>query len=130
MRVKSPAEASTKEILSYSPDHRTLDSRGSPYGRSSRQWADKYSEEDAEDANERRVVRKFDRHILPILCAAFFLQFMDKSILNYAAVMGIQKELGLRGNDFSWAGTAFNLSFVIADIPQGKARQMLSIDLN
>jgi hypothetical protein len=45
---------------------------------------------------------------------------MDKSILNYANVMGIQKELGMRGNDFSWAGTAFNLSFVVADIPQGE----------
>src|SRR5580698_8125999 len=99
MRVKSPAEASTKELVD-SPDHRTIDSRGSPYPRS--QW-----EPDAEEVNERRVVRKFDCHILPILCAAFFLQFMDKSILNYANVMGIQKELGMRGNDFSWAGTAF-----------------------
>jgi hypothetical protein len=110
MMIKSPAQGSTKEVFD-SPDNESLDSRGSPYPRS--QW-------ESEDVNERRVVRKFDSHILPILCCAFFLQFMDKSILNYAAVMGIQKELGLEGNDFSWAGTAFNLSFVIADIPQGE----------
>jgi hypothetical protein len=64
MRVKTSAELSTKEIID-SPDYQTIDSRGSPSQRS--QW-----EPETEEANERKVVRKFDCHILPILCAAFF----------------------------------------------------------
>ena len=55
-----------------------------------------------------------------MLCMVYFFQFMDKIILNYANVMGLQADLGMTGNEFSWAGTAFFLGYLVADFPQGE----------
>lgn len=35
---------------------------------------------------ERAVVRKIDLVILPLMCFVFFLQYLDKQSLSYAAV--------------------------------------------
>ena len=48
-----------------------------------------------------------------------FLQFLDKVLINYANVMGLPKDLGLQGNDFSWMATAFFIGYAIAEFPQG-----------
>lgn len=88
-----------------SVSYRNLSSRGS-------QWH-------VAGFNEKRLVRTIDWKILPFLFAAYFLQFMDKVILNYANVMGIQHDLGMKGDDFSWAGTAFFLGYGLAEFPQG-----------
>src|ERR1700753_2096952 len=93
-----------KEVYDNSNYH-TLESRGS-------QWAAQLT--------EKGVVRKIDLRILPVLCSVYFFQFMDKIILNYANVMGIQTELHMTGNEFSWAGTAFFLGYMLAEFPQGE----------
>lgn len=40
-----------------------------------------YTEEE-----ERRVLRKIDSTILPMMCFIFFLQYLDKQTLSYASV--------------------------------------------
>jgi hypothetical protein len=71
------------------------------------------------EINEKQLVRKIDWRILPVLCAAYIVQFMDKVVLNYANVMGIRDELHMELNEFVWAGTAFFLGYILAEIPQG-----------
>lgn len=43
--------------------------------------AGSYTEEE-----ERRVLRKIDYTILPMMCFIFFLQYLDKQTLSYASV--------------------------------------------
>lgn len=76
--------------------------------------------------NEKRLIRIIDWRILPLLFTVYFLQFMDKIVLNYANVMGIQKDLGMTGNDFSWAGTAFFIGYGLAEFPQGAWHLLLT----
>ena len=38
---------------------------------------------------------------------------------QYAAVMGINADLKLQGNDFSNASTAFFIAYLIAEVPNG-----------
>ena len=40
------------------------------------------SEPDDLEVNETALVRKIDWHIVPILFVAYFLQFLDKVIIN------------------------------------------------
>ena len=47
------------------------------------------------------------------------MQFIDKVSLNYAAVMGLVKDLELKGNDFSNAATAFFIAYLVAEVPTG-----------
>lgn len=57
---------------------------------------------DPEEA--KRVLRKIDRRILPILFFTYMLQYLDKNTINFASVYGLQKGTGLIGNDYSWLG--------------------------
>ncbi|KAH8810623.1 putative allantoate permease [Xylogone sp. PMI_703] len=76
---------------------------------------------------DSRILRKIDWRIVPIMFMAYFLQFLDKVIVNYANVMGLQKDLHMTGNDFTWLATAFFIAFCIAEIPQGYLLQKFSI---
>lgn len=33
--------------------------------------------------------------------------------------MGMQKDIGMKKNDFSWGATAFFLAYTVAELPQG-----------
>ncbi len=49
----------------------------------------------------KKLVRKIDLTIAPLLAAVYFLQFLDKTTLSYTAVMGIRKDTHLVGQDYS-----------------------------
>lgn len=62
----------------------------------------------AHDANvyfnveeEKRVLRKIDMRVLPLMLGAYFLQQLDKSALSYTSVFGIQKDAHLVGRQVS-----------------------------
>ena len=52
-------------------------------------------------AQLKRLVRKIDLTIAPLLAAVYFLQFLDKTTLSYTAVMGIRTDTHLKGQDYS-----------------------------
>lgn len=66
-----------------------------------------------------KIRRLIDWRIIPIMFCCYTLQFLDKVILNYAAVMGLGQDLKLRGNDFSNANTFTFVALLIAEIPNG-----------
>ncbi|QPG94525.1 hypothetical protein C2857_006300 [Epichloe festucae Fl1] len=61
--------------------------------------------------------RKIDWHIVPLMFLCYTMQFLDKVILNYAAVMGINKDLKLTGNDFSNVATFLFVGLLCFEIP-------------
>ncbi|KAJ5691689.1 hypothetical protein N7488_012424 [Penicillium malachiteum] len=71
------------------------------------------------EANDKKLIRKVDRWILPIMFLVYFLQMLDKISINYSNVMGLQQDLGMKGNDFSWLATAFFIAYAFAELPQG-----------
>ncbi|KAK4868072.1 hypothetical protein LT330_007270 [Penicillium expansum] len=71
-----------------------------------------YTEEE-----EKAVRRKIDLHLLPILCLTFGLQYLDKVTTSYAAVYGMRKDLGLVGQEYSWATSMFYFGYLVAQAP-------------
>ncbi|KPI42500.1 Thiamine pathway transporter THI73 [Cyphellophora attinorum] len=71
------------------------------------------------DGQDSALLRRIDWRIVPILFACYLLQFLDKVLINYANVMGLQKDLGMKGNDFSWMATSFFIAYAVAEFPQG-----------
>ncbi|SPO01425.1 related to allantoate transport protein [Cephalotrichum gorgonifer] len=71
----------------------------------------------ASEAELKRLRRKIDWHIVPIMFCCYTMQFLDKVILNYAAVMGIHAELKLQGNDFSNVATFLFVALLVFEIP-------------
>jgi len=71
------------------------------------------------EISEKHVFRRIDKRVLPILFGVYFIQFMDKVILNYANLMTLRHDVGMTGDQFSWAGTAFFLGYLVSEFPQG-----------
>ncbi|KAF4925016.1 Thiamine pathway transporter THI73 [Colletotrichum viniferum] len=69
--------------------------------------------------------RKIDWHIVPLMFGCYTMQFLDKVILNYAAVMGLNKDLKLVGNDFSNIATFLFVGLLCFEIPNIYFLQMV-----
>ncbi|KAL1966148.1 hypothetical protein VTN77DRAFT_4700 [Rasamsonia byssochlamydoides] len=73
--------------------------------------------QNAENIDLKALRRKIDWNIVPLMFCCYTLQFIDKVIVNYAAVMGITTDLKLKGNDFSNAATSFFIAYLVAEAP-------------
>ncbi|CAL9735035.1 thiamine pathway transporter Thi73p [Monosporozyma servazzii] len=60
-----------------------------------------------------KTMRKVDLVILPFLCLTYLFMFLDKALLNYAASMGIKKNL--KGNEFSNLSTIFSAAYIFME---------------
>jgi MFS family permease len=64
--------------------------------------------------NNKRVLRKIDTHILPVILAVYFLQALDKATLAYASVFGLVEGANLHGLQYSWLGSVVYLAQLVA----------------
>ena len=58
--------------------------------------------------DERRLLKKIDRNMMPLLCIVYGLNYLDKTTLSYASIMGIKvrfaiPNLRLRLTNISYA---------------------------
>ncbi|KAJ9109343.1 hypothetical protein QFC21_000672 [Naganishia friedmannii] len=58
------------------------------------------------EEDDRRIRKAIDRNILPILIWVYWLQILDKSLLGYASVFGLQTDAKLKGTQYSFIGSA------------------------
>ncbi|EPS27703.1 hypothetical protein PDE_02647 [Penicillium oxalicum 114-2] len=79
--------------------------------------------------NNKRVLRRIDLRLLPILLSIYFLQQLDKSTLAYASVFGLVEKAHLHGDMYSWLGSVVYLaqlvaqplvSYLLVKVPMGK----------
>ncbi|KAJ4983094.1 pantothenate transporter [Stagonosporopsis vannaccii] len=70
-----------------------------------------------ESEDERAVLKKLDRVILPLMALVYFFQYLDKQSINYAAVFGLQEDLKLTGSEFSWAISLFYFGQFVSEYP-------------
>jgi ACS family allantoate permease-like MFS transporter len=51
---------------------------------------------------DKRILSKIDWHLLPWMFGLYMLQYLDKTALSYAAIMGIQKDNHLTTSQYAW----------------------------
>lgn len=68
-------------------------------------------------ATDKRLLRKIDMYLCPVMMLVYAVQFMDKSTNATASVMGLRTDLHMEGNDYSWSGTAFYLGYLVFEFP-------------
>ncbi|KAI9005507.1 major facilitator superfamily domain-containing protein [Phycomyces nitens] len=76
---------------------------------------------------ERALVRKIDWCVLPLICLVNFLQFLDKSAINYANALGLQADTGLVGDQYSTVVSLFYLGYLCYQIPNNYLLQHIQI---
>jgi len=55
--------------------------------------------------------------------ACYILQYLDKTLINYANVMGLQEDTNTSAKQFSYLALAFYVSYCVFEIPQGYLMQ-------
>jgi sugar phosphate permease len=55
--------------------------------------------------------------------AVYFLQYLDKTLINYANVMGLQEDTNTNAAQFSYLAMIFYVSYLVSEIPQGYLMQ-------
>ncbi|KAI9326368.1 major facilitator superfamily transporter [Zopfochytrium polystomum] len=89
-----------------------------------REALERYPDDDAIDPEEeRRLVRKLDRRILPLLGICYFFYYVDKTTLSYAAIFGLKSTLGLVGDQYSWLSSSFYFGWLVWAIPSNLLMQ-------
>ncbi|GHJ88605.1 hypothetical protein NliqN6_5007 [Naganishia liquefaciens] len=68
-------------------------------------------------AEEKALVRKMDRRLLPILWLMYVFNYLDRTNIGNAKVGGMEKELGLSSSDYSLALSIFFVGYLLNEVP-------------
>lgn len=60
-----------------------------------------------DESTVKKLVRKVDLMILPLLCGTFCLQYIDKQAMSYGAVFDLFKKAHISSDQYSWLGSLF-----------------------
>lgn len=81
------------------------------------------------EVDNKRILRKINLTLLPIMLGVYFLQQLDKSTLSYASVFGLIADAHLVGQDYSWLGSIVYIAqlvmqpiiaYFLVKLPTGK----------
>jgi hypothetical protein len=66
---------------------------------------------------EKKLVRKLDMHIVPMVMLAYLLCFVDRVNIGNARLYGLEKDLGLYGNQYQTAVSLLFATYVTSELP-------------
>ncbi|SCU82130.1 LAMI_0B09054g1_1 [Lachancea mirantina] len=72
---------------------------------------------DLDPVYERKLLRKIDWCILPIVVCLMSCQLMDKTTNSYASIMGLTKDLDMKSQTYSWVGSSFYFGYLVFSFP-------------
>jgi MFS family permease len=65
----------------------------------------------------RKLRRRIDWHLIPLLALLYLLSFLDRSNIGNARLAGIEKSLNMKGLDYNVALAIFFPFYVLAEVP-------------
>lgn len=77
--------------------------------------------------DERKLLRKIDWNLMPLLCLVYGLNYLDKTTVSYASIMGLKTDLGLQGQQYSWIGSMFYFGYLFWEYPTNRLLQRLPL---
>jgi len=76
---------------------------------------------------EKKLLRKIDWNLMPMLCVVYGLNYLDKTTLSYASIMGLQTSLNLHGTNYQWLGSMFYIGYLFWEYPTNRFLQRLPL---
>lgn len=62
-----------------------------------------------------------------MLCVVYSLNYLDKTTLSYASIMGLQKDIHLHGTNYQWLGSMFYIGYIVWEYPTNRLLQRLPL---
>ncbi|KAL4815532.1 MFS general substrate transporter [Aspergillus spinulosporus] len=72
---------------------------------------------EATPEEEKRILRKIDFYIIPVMGLCYMLQYMDKVTLGYATQLNLRTDLNLHGSEYSWCSSVFYFGYLFWSWP-------------
>ncbi|KAL8933976.1 MAG: hypothetical protein Q9216_006129 [Gyalolechia sp. 2 TL-2023] len=80
-----------------------------------------------DEATSKRLLKRIDLHLMPLLCVIYGLNYLDKTTLSYASVMNIKEDINLIGDDYQWLGSMFYFGYLAWEYPTNRLLQRLPL---
>lgn len=68
-------------------------------------------------AVEKRLIRKCDLHVIPVLSLLYSLAFIDRINIGNARLQGLEKDLKMKGQDYNVALFVFFIPYILFEVP-------------
>ncbi|CAI7595373.1 unnamed protein product [Penicillium viridicatum] len=62
-------------------------------------------------AMEKKVLRKLDFVLIPLMGGCYMLQYIDKLAISQATLFNLREDLDLKGNEYNWASAIFYFGY-------------------
>ena len=69
-----------------------------------------------DEATNKRLLRRIDWNLMPLMCVIYGLNYLDKTTLSYASIMGIKEDIGLKGDNYQWLSSMFYFGYLAWEV--------------
>ncbi|KAL1874749.1 hypothetical protein VTK73DRAFT_226 [Phialemonium thermophilum] len=69
------------------------------------------------DPAEIALVKKLDRRIMPMLCAMYFLNYLDRTAITSARLNNLEEDLNLTGSQYSTCISLLFVGYILMQLP-------------
>ena len=73
--------------------------------------------ESRDSAAEKKLLRKCDLRIVPVLTLLYVFAFIDRINIGNARIQGLEKDLKMRGSDYNVALCVFFIPYILFEVP-------------
>ncbi|KAI0398285.1 putative allantoate permease [Xylariaceae sp. FL0594] len=84
------------------------------------------ADESLSDAEAAKLLRKIDLRVLPMLFIVYVIAFLDRANISNALTLGLQADLGLKGQQPNTALAIFFVPYIVFEIPSNFLLKRLS----
>ncbi|KAM5356487.1 hypothetical protein ACJ41O_003133 [Fusarium nematophilum] len=67
--------------------------------------------------DEKKVLRKMDLRLIPMLALLYLLSFLDRGNIGNAKIEGLQEDLNMTGDQYNWCLTVFFFTYAAFEVP-------------
>lgn len=68
-------------------------------------------------AAEKRLLRKCDLHVVPVISLLYVLSFLDRINIGNARIQGLEKDLKMSGQDYNIALVVYFVPYILFEVP-------------
>ncbi|KAI4867807.1 MFS general substrate transporter [Hypoxylon rubiginosum] len=69
------------------------------------------------DLDEKKILRKMDMRLIPMLAMLYLLSFLDRGNIGNAKIEGLQEDLGMSSDEYNWCLTVFFFTYAAFEVP-------------
>ena len=70
-----------------------------------------------DETSEKKLIRKCDLHVVPIISFLYVLSFLDRINIGNARIQGLETDLNMSGQDYNIALLVFFIPYILFEVP-------------